>query len=91
VLHGIGGRTVAEAKMRMSYAEAIDWMAYIRQNGPLNTGLRLEFGVAQLLHAMYRLMGNDVRLADFLPDRVPEDEPVATIQDVMAILNRARR
>lgn len=46
MLHGIGGRTIAEAKERLSYDEALDWFAYIRKRGSLNWGMRLEGGFA---------------------------------------------
>lgn len=82
---------MAEAKARMSYVEAQNWMAYISQNGPLNPGLRLELGIAQLRYTMHRLVGHDLKLTDLLPQRAPpSEEPVATAQDIMAVLNFAR-
>lgn len=50
VLHGIGGRTIAEAKERLSYAEALDWYEYIARRGSLNWGTRLEGGFALLAY-----------------------------------------
>src|SRR5690625_65472 len=40
VLSGVGGRTVAEAKERLSFVEFMSWQRYIRSPGTLNIGLR---------------------------------------------------
>lgn len=48
VLHGIGGRTIAEAKRTLSWVEAQQHLAYIRRRGSLNLGTRIEAGFALL-------------------------------------------
>lgn len=48
-MHGIGGRTIAEAKERISYPEWLTWLKYRNKRGSLNTGLRVENGAARLV------------------------------------------
>lgn len=74
MLNGIGGRTVAEAKDRMAYAEALDWFSYIRRRGTLNTGLRLEAGFALLASILNNAHGGKAKMADFMPHFDHEDE-----------------
>lgn len=67
VLHGIGGRTILEAKTRMTYGEAMDWYAYIRRRGSLNLGNRLEHGFAMLATVLSRIHGGQAEMGDFMP------------------------
>lgn len=46
---GVGGRTVAEARERLTYSEALQWGQYIAQRGTLNQGMRMEVHTAQLM------------------------------------------
>ncbi|MBD1590174.1 phage tail assembly protein T [Pseudomonas typographi] len=75
----------------MSLVEAQNWMAYIRQTGPVSLGKRLEIGIAQLRQTMYRLMGKDAELKDFLPVREVTEEKGATAMDALALLSSLRR
>lgn len=53
MLHGIGGRTIAEAKERITYDEYVDWCAYRKKHGPINVNRSLEYGfamIAMLIH-----------------------------------------
>lgn len=84
VLNGVGGRTVAEAQQRMSYTEFCRWLAYRRQRGSFNPGLRAD-RAAGLLAAIYvnahRKKGATAHsLWDFLPH---EDEPPITMEQAM--------
>jgi hypothetical protein len=73
VLNGVGGCTVAEAKERLTYQEALDWFAFIRKRGSLNIGMRLEAGFA-LLAAMYsNAHGGKGSMEDFMPHTDKED------------------
>jgi hypothetical protein len=72
VLHGIGGRTIAEAKERITHDEFVAWHAYIRKRGTLNWGMRLEVGFGFLLSRVYNATGGDTEPADFLPHMRPE-------------------
>lgn len=71
-MNGIGGRTIAEAKERISYPEFLTWVAYRRKRGPLNVALRVDRGAA-LLASLFatahfkRRGGGDWSLDDFLP------------------------
>jgi hypothetical protein len=93
VLSGVGGRTIEEAKERMSYAEALDWAAYMRKRGPLNVGMRIEVGFAMLAVKIDRALGGKMTLNDFMPWSQHTEEPdrEATLDDVMSILMGARR
>ena len=84
MLNGIGGRTVAEAKERMSYDEARAWEAYARKRGTLHVGMRLEYGFALIAMSINRALGGKATLHDFMPH--VEQEP-AGIADVMNLLS----
>jgi hypothetical protein len=88
VLHGIGGRTIREAKERMTYAEALDWMEYIRKRGSLNVGQRVEAAVAVLATQVNRALGGKAEMMDFLPHW---DAPEATIDDVAKLFGAVTR
>lgn len=89
MLNGIGGRTIEEARERMSHAEAVDWMAYMKKRGSLNTGARIELGFALLAALVVKAMGGRAQMQDFMTS--PEEDEEATIEDVMAILIGAKR
>lgn len=67
VLNGVGGRTIAEAKERMTYQEALAWGRYIDRYGSLHTGRRLEAGSALVALQTHRLGGGLAELLDFMP------------------------
>lgn len=83
MLNGIGGRTVEEAKERMTYDEYLSWCSYIKKRGSLNLGARLELGIALLAQVTNNSMGGKAKMADFLPKR---EEELASIGDVFAML-----
>lgn len=75
----------------MTYVEAMDWMRYRRQTGPLNLGLRLEDGFAMLATVFNNVMGGKAKFSDFMPDRGFNVEPKqVTPQDVLALLQRVK-
>lgn len=45
-MNGIGGRTIAEAKERLSYVEFLQWARYRAERGSLHPGMRIEEGAA---------------------------------------------
>ncbi|MCG7754907.1 phage tail assembly protein T, partial [Flavihumibacter cheonanensis] len=67
VLNGIGGRTVEEAKERMSYAEAQQWSAYMQRRGSLHVGMRLEWGFALIAAAINNALGGNATQQQFMP------------------------
>jgi len=72
VLAGVGGRTVAEAKQRMSWNEFQVWLKYRASHGPLHTQHHLErgFGLVAYLIAssIPRKPGTRApRFEDFMP------------------------
>ena len=86
VAAGIGGQTVAEARERLTYAEAVAWAAYKRKWGTLNSGLRLEIGFGQVLAMIANALGSKADPLDFMP-HVPRPEPEPlTVERVMRVL-----
>jgi len=88
VLHGIGGRTIAEAKRRMSVAEAMQWVEYIQKRGSLNVGLRVEAAVAVLSTQVNRALGGKSELQDFMPHW---DQPEAQLDDLAKLFGAVKR
>lgn len=93
-MHGIGGRTIAEAKANMSMLEALQWMGYMRRRGSLNLGRRIEVGFAQIMIMMVRYMGDKKStLEDFMPherdehDANPAEDRPAGMEQIAALLN----
>ena len=67
MLNGIGGRTIDEAKKRMSYRETLAWGGYIDRYGSLNLARRMEASSALIALQAYRLGGGEAQLMDFMP------------------------
>ncbi len=86
-MNGIGGATVAEAKERVSYSEALMWSAFIKKRGSLHTGLRLENGFALLAVMINRACGGKQKIEDFMPHY--EAKP-ADLADVMRLVSGGR-
>lgn len=90
VLHGIGGRTIAEAKERMTHTEALSWQAYIQKRGSLNIGRRLESAAGLLAMVINRSVGGKAKMEDFMPYEFPADRE-GTIDDVFSMLKSMKR
>lgn len=75
MLNGIGGRSVAEAKQRLSHAEVMAWVAYRSKHGSLSVGFRIEQAGAIVALQTNRLAGGQAELLDFMPTqaRAPVD------------------
>lgn len=67
MLNGVGGRTVAEAKARISYAEAMAWVAYRNRHGSFNLATRAEQMGAIVALQVHRMGGGKAELIDFMP------------------------
>lgn len=67
MLHGIGGRTIAEAQQSMSWHEVMIWQSYIKERGSLNWGRRIEVGTGQLAYMYSTRHGGKKRPAHFMP------------------------
>jgi hypothetical protein len=83
VLAGVGGRTVAEAKERLTFDEAIAWQAYLEKRGSANLGMRLEYGFALIARSINHALGGNATLRDFMPHA---DQP-NSLAEVMKILS----
>ena len=86
-MNGIGGQTVAEAKDRMTYSEALMWSDFIKKRGSLNVGMRLENGFALLAMMISRALGGKANMEDFMPHA---DQKVADLADVMKLVRSGR-
>lgn len=73
MLNGIGGCTVAEAKERLTYSEALSWFAFIRKRGSLHTGMRLEAGFALLASILIQSNGGKTKMSELMPHADKED------------------
>ena len=82
MLNGIGGRTISEAKERISRVEFESWMAYIARHGSLNLGLRIEDAAALIAYITHRSAGGTLDHDQFLPVR--EVDEAAALEQAMA-------
>lgn len=85
MLNGIGGRTIAEAKEKISADEFGRWVEYRKQFGPLNGPWRAERDAA-MLAALYHnskvKQGNELPWYRFAPHH---EEPEITVEQAMEI------
>lgn len=96
MLHGVGGRTIAEAKERLSYIEFLGWVEYLRKRGTLNISTKLEGGFALIAHlictaaGIKHKSGRQMKISDFMPHAESSgiDEP--TIDNVLKALGGKR-
>lgn len=89
-MNGIGGKTIEEAKERMTYDEFLYWVSYRQKFGSLNPGRRTDLAVARLCVLVARAAsvtdqaGNYFRFEDFLPQEDQEESPeFATDDDII--------
>lgn len=101
-MHGIGGRTIAEAKKNITVVEFNLWRRYIETRGTLNVAEKLEYVGAMLTAWIIRAStktfkkndGTEFGIADFMPSlaRVAEEEEgELTVAQVMNALLGGRR
>ncbi len=86
MLAGVGGCTIAEAKERMSFEEAVAWSEYMRLRGSLNLGMRLEVGFALIAKIINNALGGKAELSDF----TPHIEQNSSLADIAALLSGKR-
>lgn len=86
MLNGIGGRTIEEAKERLTYEEFLMWCAYIKKHGSLHVGRRLEYGFGMVAMLINRACGGNKEMADFMP-HYERPSGLGSIGDVMKILS----
>jgi len=84
VLAGVGGRTIEEAKARVSYEEYLQWVEYARRRGGFNLGMRIEAAAALIAQQVNQGAGGKAKVADFLMHK--DEEPMATIEDLFGML-----
>lgn len=59
MLAGVGGRTIAEAKQALSYAEVLDWLEYRQRRGSFNVGWQVERSGAVLAALIHNIVSKD--------------------------------
>lgn len=81
-MHGIGGRTIAEAKERISHIEYLQWVRFRNKRGGLNFGFRTEVAIARLssMFANAHSSAGGFTARDFAPHM---DEPQLTLDEAM--------
>ncbi|WP_441360252.1 phage tail assembly protein T [Acinetobacter harbinensis] len=73
VINGIGGRTIAEAKRRITRQEFLTWRAFRQKRGSLFLGRRIEQGFGNLMATYLGSKGaKDIKAQSFMPH---EDTP----------------
>ena len=88
VLAGVGGRTIEEAKNRMTYVEYLQWLKYRRRRGSLFMGNRLESGFALIAWMIHRALGGKKEMDFFMPHW---EQPQQSVDEVMKILTGAKK
>ena len=86
VINGIGGRTIEEAKQKISHEEFKIWWAYRKKYGSLFFGRRIEQGIGYL-YGLYRNgkveEGDRVDPHIFMPHEDQPKEEVLSVDDAM--------
>lgn len=88
MLHGIGGRTIKEAKRNVTVKEFEQWREYIHKRGSLNVGQRVEAAIAVLATQINRALGGKAEVIDFLPHW---DQPEVDIEDLAKMFGAVKK
>lgn len=88
MLHGIGGRTIKEAKRNVTVKEFEQWAEYIHKRGSLNVGQRVEAAIAVLATQINRALGGKAEVIDFLPHW---DQPEVDIEDLAKMFGAVKK
>jgi uncharacterized protein YbjT (DUF2867 family) len=88
----VGGRTIEEAKERLSFPEVQDWRAFRRKHGPLWSTRRIEWALAQVAYTVAATAGakgkdgQALTPESFMPKYgEPEADREATLDDLARI------
>lgn len=76
----MGGRTIAEAKLRMSNREAIAWGAFMQKRGPLSMQRRMNWPVGLIGMYLDRMAGGKKEMSDFMPYEDHQDDFAAMME-----------
>lgn len=87
MLCGVGGRTIAEAKRRITYDEFVTWRAYIKKHGlPALGAEATERAFAVLTWRLDRAYGGKTEISDWLPrPRSPENTQTQEMARLLGI------
>ena len=91
MLAGIGGRSIVEAKERLSYREVLRWKAYFQKRGRPNLGLRIEEAAAYIVAATYQSQGGKCDAKKLMPHVIQQEEESVSLEGVAAMLMASAR
>lgn len=80
-MNGVGGRTIAEAKLNMTHAEVSQWAEFRNKRGSLFVGRRVEQSIGNWMAHYTRFKvkdGTEVDPRDFMPH---EEAPELTFEE----------
>lgn len=80
MLAGVGGQTIAEAKLNISIAEFECWWQYRKKYGPLNPMLRNDAAIARLSVLVAAVNGHKRKASDFMPWPEQQTESIDDIE-----------
>lgn len=89
MLAGVGGRTIEEARRRLSWNEHQAWLQYRAKHGPLHLGKRLEDAAALIAQTVSNTIprpkgSTGPRLEDFMLYAFKEPPKPITLETAMA-------
>ncbi len=92
VLAGIGGRTIEEAKQKISYREFLSWIRYRNANGPLWSGAYIEQVIALFglrwaqTKGVKMATGQPISMGDFMINAPKEPDVEGNPENVFELL-----
>jgi len=94
VLCGVGGKSVAEAKVNISYVEFIQWCQFRARYGSFHTGMRIDRAAARIgallanIHA-HKNIWSELDLSPFDSAVAEANKPEITLESAFAALKKA--
>lgn len=83
-MNGIGGKSIAEVKRNLTFAEINKWALYRQRRGSLNIGRRVEQATGHAMAAYFNVGREDHEMLhpiEFMPN---EDDIVITFEEQLA-------
>lgn len=89
MLNGVGGRTIEEARLRMTYREFLIWRSYVDKYGSLNAGKRLDWTISKTASifggAQFKFAGGRTPVPnDFTAFPVVQEDEELPVEDTVA-------
>lgn len=83
MLNGVGGCTIAEAKERLTYEEAMQWARYRAKRGSFNIGRRIECSSALVAYMIGNSVGWKVKMEQFMQHETPAEQDEGDDDDAL--------